>query len=131
MALHWDFKCKAGTVEAHPVWNGVQRDVTFNFYEGNALMITTFEYEKDGDRWYDMVWFFMDKEHARRCLGLKKCPDGTTNNMLDEQNITRITIYRNNCYQWKTLIDLFSRAIPNADIQILADDPDTRQSKEA
>ena len=111
MALRWDFNQKAGTVTEI---RG-QHEVTFNFYEGNALMIVLHEYEEDGEGYYDLQWFFCDEEHAKNCLGLVKGKD----NMFGEGNINRLTIYRDNCRQWKKLIDLFTKAFPKIKIELL------------
>lgn len=117
MALRWDFKQKAGIVTER---NGEQ-EVTHNFYEGNALMIVTHEYEKDGVEYYDMLWFFVGEDHAKNCLGLTKGHD----NMFGQDGIARLTIYREHCRQWKKLIDLFTRAFPKIAIEILDAEPAT------
>ena len=130
MALHWDFKCKAGIIEARQQQRDGEHDFTLTFYEGNALMITTYEYNDNGKDVYDMVWFFTGTDHAKRCLGLAKCDDGTKHNMLSDTNITRITIYRNNCRQWKTIVDLFTKAFPDIMIELMANDPNPYQPKE-
>lgn len=118
MALQWNFKKKAGTVTENR--NG--KEVTFNFYEGNALMIVTHEYEKDGEGYYDMQWFFIGEDHAKNCLGLTKGHD----NMFGTDGITRLTIYRENCRQWKKLIDLFTRAFPNIAIEMHNTEPEAQ-----
>lgn len=110
MALQWDFKQKSGTVTEIRD----SKEVTFNFYEGNALMIVLNEYERDGKEYYDLQWFFIGEDHARNCLGLSKGHD----NMFGEDSIARLTIYREHCRQWKKLIDLFTRAFPNIAIEI-------------
>ena len=110
MALHWDFRYKAGTVTQ--VQNG--HEFTANFYEGNSLMIVLYEYEKDGENLYDLLWFFMDEAHAKNCLGLSKGHD----NMFDADAITNLTIYRDHCRQWLTLVKLFTKAFPHIAIDI-------------
>ena len=116
MALNWSFKEKAGTVTE--IRDG--KEVTFNFYEGNALMIVTHEYERDGEGYYDMQWFFVGEDHAKNCLGLTKGQD----NMFGQDGIARLTIYRAHCRQWKKLIDLFTRAFPKIAIEIVASESD-------
>lgn len=120
MALNWSFKEKAGTVTEIRDGN----EVTFNFYEGNALMIVTHEYEQDGEQYYNMQWFFIGEDHAKNCLGLSKGHD----NMFGENGIARLTIYRAHCRQWKKIIDLFTRAFPNIMIEVLAAEPDAERS---
>ena len=110
MALQWSFTEKSGTVTE--VRGG--REITFNFYEGNAFMIVPHEYEQDGEQYWDMQWFFIGEDHAKNCLGLSKGHD----NMFGENGITRMTIYRAHCRQWKKIIDLFTRAFPNIVIEV-------------
>ena len=118
MALQWDFKRKSGTVTE----KRGEREVTFNFYEGNALMIVPYEYEKDGEGYYDMQWFFIGEDHAKNCLGLSKGHD----NMFGADGITRLTIYREHCRQWKKLVDLFTRAFPNIAIEMRNTEPEAQ-----
>lgn len=106
--------------------NGSDKGFLLSFYEGNAYMITLFEYKDDiGEDSYDMMWFFLDKEHAKRCLGLAKNADGEKGNILDDnsQIIDGITIYRNNCREWKSIADLFLQAFPDIQVTILNNDP--------
>lgn len=115
MALRWDFKEKSGTVTEMRD----EHEVTFNFYEGNALMIVTHEYENDGEQYYDMQWFFIGEDHAKNCLGLSKGHD----NMFGKNGITRMTIYRSHCRQWKKIVDLFSKAFPQIVIELRETEP--------
>ena len=91
MALQWDWNKKSGTVTQ--VYGG--KEYTSNFYEGNALMIVTNEFEENGVERYTVIWFFTGKDHAERCLGLQKCDDGTTTNMFERDGkVTRLVIYK-------------------------------------
>ena len=111
MALRWDFTEKAGTVTEK--CNG--KEATHNFYVGNAFMIVTHEFEEEGEERYTMLWFFIGEDHAKNCLGLSKGHD----NMFGNDGITRLTIYRDNCPNWKKIIDLFVKAFPKIAIELL------------
>ena len=116
MALHWDFRFKAGTVTEK---NG-DKTATFNFYVGNAFMIVTHEFvDDDGVEKYDMRWFFVGVDHAKNCLGLSKGHD----NMFGADGITSLTIYRDNCYCWKDIVKLFTKAFPDITITLYATEP--------
>lgn len=116
MALRWDFKEKAGTVTEIQLG----KEFTHNFYEGNALMIALYEYtEDDGTKMYDLMWFFCDEAHAKNCLGLKKNAQGEQSNMFGEDGITHLTIYREHCRQWQTIVNLFTKAFPHITIELL------------
>ena len=77
MAYNWNWNEKSGTF----TFDGY----TYNFYKGNGFMIVLDEFvmtekrmsvddtaEDIGKECYRVVWFFVDKQHAKRCLGLEK-----------------------------------------------------------
>ena len=115
MALQWDWNKKSGIVTQ--VYGG--KEYTSNFYVGNALMIVTNEFEEDGVERYTVIWFFTAKDHAERCLGLRKCDDGTQRNIFEQDGmVTRLTIYMEHCRHWQTLVELFTQAFPDITIDI-------------
>lgn len=99
------------------------RDFTYTLYKGNAFLIALYEYkDEDGTDMYQMSWFLLDKDHAKRCLGLEK----DTSNMFSEaENFIpkNMTLYRENCPHWKDVISLFTKACPDMPIMLLAKDP--------
>ena len=117
MALCWDFTKKAGIV-TEKLQDG--SSASFNFYEGNALMIVTNEFTEDGVERYNMRWFFIGDDHAKNCLGITKGHE----NMFGPGGITSLSIYRDNCRQWKKLVDYFTRAFPGITILLSASAPD-------
>lgn len=119
MALRWDFRCKAGTLTQ--VQDG--HEFTISFYEGNAFMIATYEFEENGVEKYDLMWFFVGEDHARRCLGIDKCDDGKKKNIYADQPFTSITLYRDNSRYWKKIADYFIKAFPDITVTILPHAP--------
>lgn len=71
MAITWDWNDKLGTVDVLDTFNN--KMFTNNLYRGNCLMIEVNEFtdDKGVDR-YNLHNFFMDKEHAKRILGLDR-----------------------------------------------------------
>ena len=125
MALQWDFNEKAGTVTQ--VYGG--KEYTSNFYEGNALMIVTNEFEENGKELYTVQWFFTDELHAKRCLGLAKCVDGTQHNMFAQDGaVKRMTVYKEHCRSWKKLVLLFLEAFGSLEIDIREKEPESERS---
>ena len=109
MALTWEWSKVAGTITE----NNYGKYVTFNFYEGNALMIVMYEYKDDeGKDMYNLHWFFCDEAHAKNCLGLAKGKE----NMFEPGQVKNITIYRDNCLQWEKIVKLFTKAFPEIEI---------------
>ena len=108
MAYNWDFNCKSGEITV----DGVTR----NFYKGNGFMIILDEWkhEETGDDMYHVVWFFTDKDHAKRCLGLTK---GSYD--IFEGNVEKIRIFKDHCPNWKDIVDLFTKSQPNIVIELL------------
>ena len=107
MAIRWDFNHKGGTVTQ-------EKGGTHNWYEGNALMIVLNEWKEKDSEYYSMYWFLADKEHAKNCFGLSKEHE----NIFSDDPITEITISRENCYQWKELVALLTKAFPNVTIEL-------------
>lgn len=115
--LSYDCKNVSGTVTMNE--NGTEN--TFKWYQGNALMIVVREYEKDGETYHDLMWFFIGKDHARNCLGLAKTGVAKGHsNMFGENGITKLTINRKYASEWKTIVDLFTKAFPEIEITIAA-----------
>ena len=121
--LRWNFKEKAGTVTQKIAQKDGEQEWTFNFYEGNAFMITTYEYEEDGQERYQMQWFFADERHAKICLGQSKGSDGTKKNIFDSDSITQLTLYRDHCREWSKIASLFAKAFPKIRIERLGAEP--------
>ena len=106
MALNWEWAYQAGEV----YHNGK----AYPFYKGNAFMICLNEYKdkETGDDMYNMQWFLVDKDHAKRALGLAKNGDDKYSNIF-EGKIDKIVIYKETCDNWKDIIDLFTKAFDN------------------
>ena len=122
MALTWQWNKLSGTITE----NNYGKDVTFNFYEGNALMIVLHEYTNgEGEDVYDLHWFFCDEAHAKNCLGLAKGKD----NMFEPDQVKRLEIYRENCPQWEKIVKLFTKAFPNVEIIIRAKKEESADGK--
>ena len=114
MSLIWEWKKQSGTI-TQKIGN---KEQTFTWYEGNAMMIVLYEYTNEsGEDMYQMGWFFDDEEHAKRCLGLVKGKDCSL------EGITSLTIYRENSRQWEKITKLFTRAFPDIAITILPKAP--------
>ena len=87
MALQWSFKERIGT------WKIFHKNigwVTYNLYKGNAFKIMLYEYEKDGEQYYDLFDFWADKQHMKNCLGQASGYDF----IYEDWDINKITLYR-------------------------------------
>ena len=113
MALCWNFKEKGGTITT-------EKTGTKNWYEGNALMIVLNEWTEEGKDWHSLAWFFLDKEHAKNCLGLNP-KQGYSENMFEaeDDSITELVIYRKNCRHWKDLMSVIMKVYPEAKIVLM------------
>ena len=63
--------------------------------------------------------FFMDENHGKIMLGLKKGSDGKKENYMDE--VRKITLYKNKCTEWKKIMAMFAEAFNKIDIEIRSD----------
>ena len=119
MAYNWNWDCKSGEF----TFKGYK----YNFYQGNGFMIVLDEFvmtenrltvddEADdvGKECYRVVWFFVDKDHAKQCLGI-----GKGNYDMFEGNVEKITIFKDKCSNWKDIVELFTKTQPNIVIEIL------------
>ena len=112
MAYNWDFNHKAGEI--------TYNDQTYNFYKGNGFMIVLNEWrdEKKQKDMYNVVWFFLDKDHIKRCLGLVKGYDD-----MFEGLVQKIVIYKDDCANWKDIVDLFTKTQKDIVIEIYPTNP--------
>lgn len=124
MSVNWSWKEKAGTV-TQVLTNGEER--TQYWYVGNAYMVVPFEYKENGKDMYMLDWFFVDKEHAMRCLGLMKNANGTTRNIFGDRGITQFTVYMDRCRHWKVIAALFRKAFPDIPITVYGKAPVTER----
>jgi len=106
----------------------IQKDMEFelNLYAygtSNCFLCAFYEYEdtETHKTMEQMQWFFMDERHGKIMLGLQKGNDGTKENYLSE--ITKITLYKNKCVDWKKLMTMFAQAFDKITIEILAEQP--------
>lgn len=116
MALNWNWNEKIGELTITETLNKECREFTYNLYEGNAFLILIREWDEDGEKMYSMNSFFLDKTHAKNCLGLTK----GYNNILDRRysTVTKIRINKTVSKNWKDIVMLFAQAFDNIDIQI-------------
>lgn len=125
MSLNWNWKNKCGELVVVQERNGEPHEFTLSLYEGNALLIMLYEYkDKEGTDMYDMFSFFVDKTHAKKCLGLQKNGDGELINLFDEdwQKFTKIRLNKAKSRNFKDIVELFSKAFDNITIEIYTEE---------
>lgn len=79
MAVTWDWKCKCGEIKIEFMNSkGEWQKNKFSLYSGgNCWLVMLYEYKKDGEDYYNLQGFFIDKTHMNRCLGLAKGHDNS------------------------------------------------------
>lgn len=115
MSLNWEWNRKCGTVTQ----TIGRKDYTFDWYEGNALMIAICEFTENGTEKYQLQWFFCDEGHAKNCLGLSKGHEC----IFDDGMVKSLTIYRENSRHWEKIVKLFAKAFPDIEITVKAKAP--------
>lgn len=111
--LNWDWDKKVGTID---IFN-YDEVRTYQLYQGNAFLIMLWEYEEDGKELWSMHNFFVDKEHAKNCLGLTKGFDNIFNKKLYQ--IRKIRINKAKYRYTKDLVDMLIKAFDNISIEIV------------
>lgn len=124
MAYNWEWAHKMGEI-FYDKWH-------CNLYEGNGYMIAIDEWiatednpsadVKKGDNCYRVCWFFCDKDHMKRCLGLVK---GSYD--MFEGNVDKLIIYKDECNHLKDIVDMFTKTQPNIVIEIHPTNPDKKK----
>lgn len=100
MALTWDWKKKVGEF----TYNGY----TVNLYEGNAFLIAIDEFRENGEDKYNLVWYLLDKQHAKMFMGLNDVKYDTFGGKVE-----RIVLYMDTCKNWKDILELFGKTQKN------------------
>lgn len=125
MSLNWNWDSKIGEMiieQCRGVGDEiVSKEYTLSLYEGNAFLIMLYEYKnEEGEEVYDMFSFFVDKPHAKRCLGLQKNGDGELVNIFNEdwQKCLKLRLNKKKSRNWKDVIALFAQAFDNLTIEI-------------
>lgn len=78
----------------------------------NCFLATVYEAKDE----YQLQWFFMDESHGKRMLGLTKNYNGEKENCLLE--VTKLTLYKSKCANWKKIMIMFAQAFDNLTIEI-------------
>ena len=87
----------------------------------NCFLCAVFEYEdpETHKTMEQLQWFFMDEEHGKIMLGLKKGSNGKKENYMNEMQ--KLTLYKNACTDWQKIMTLFAKAFDKIDIEIRGD----------
>lgn len=115
MALQWDWDKKIGTID---IFN-YDEVRTYQLYQGNAFLIILYEYNENGKDKYSMHGFFVDKEHAKNCLGITKGYDNIYNT--EYEQIRKIRINKAKYRYTKELVDMLVKAFDNITIEIVSE----------
>lgn len=120
MAIEWDWNRKIGTATLQ------QGEKTFelDLYQGNSFLIMINEWTDDeGTDKYELVSFFVRKDHAKNCLGLNK-KGGYTENILDREwsKITKVRINKARYSYTKDLVTMLVQAFDNLIIEIYTEE---------
>ena len=133
MSVNWSWNNKCGEIffeqkhqkDGSDEWE--TKEYSVQLYEGNAFMIMLYEWEENGKGMYNMYSFFIDEDHAKRCLGLKKNGDGELCNMFEGglDTFTKIRINKAKSRHWKKIVSIFAQAFSNITIEIFTDDSES------
>lgn len=123
--LRWEWNEKIGEVEMVEFdKDNTPHHFTLDLYQGNAYLIIIHNYkDEDGTDMYNMVGFFLDKYHAKNCLGLNK-KEGYTENIYNKKwsKWTKVTLNKRKYRYTKELVGMLTEAFDTIDIQIYSEE---------
>lgn len=127
MSLNWEWNEKCGEITLEQYRNdlGETKKFPLTLYKGNAFLIMLHEFkdEESGEDMYNMAGFFLDKEHAKNCLGLnKKRGYGDNIYQTDYQRISKLRINKNKYPYTKDLVQMFVQAFDNITIEVVSEE---------
>lgn len=126
MALRWDWNNKCGELTFSQNYKGEEyREFTVNLYQGNAVLIMLYEYKdkETGEDLYSMWNFFVDTDHMKICLGLKKDSDGKKENLFNDDRCRFLKVRLNkakNSY-WKEIVTALATAFDDLTIELYSE----------
>ena len=122
MALNWNWSEKCGEATLECKINGVEKEYTLDLYQGNAYLIFISNYEEDGQAMYNVWSFWVDKDHAKNCLGIGKNKEFTTN-MYEEgwRRITKFRFDKDKTRHFADIISLIAKTFNNISIEIYSE----------
>lgn len=119
MALNWSWNEKCGEAILKQTVDG-EREFKLSLYNGNAYLIFVREFEEDGVEKYEVYSFWVDKDHAKRCLGLEK----GSYNIYNEgwSKIIKFRIDKKRCRKATEIIGLITKAFDDIEIELYSED---------
>ena len=115
MALQWDWDEKIGEVTVEETFNGETRQIVESLYEGNAFLIFINEWEEGEKKMYSLCNFFLDKVHAKNCLGLVA---GKRNMFTGYMTIKKLRIDKSRSRNYKDIVAMFAQAFNDITIEL-------------
>lgn len=123
--LRWDWNEKVGEATFVRTFKDEDPKVyTTGLYVGNAYLIFIYEYKEDGKDKYSLSGLFVDKTHMNRCLGIdKKYKQTYGKNMYEESydKLTKIRLNKKKCDHTREIVDAFTKAFDNINIEIYSE----------
>lgn len=120
MALTWTWKDKYGEMisEFRNPTTGEVVERKVDLYVGNCLMVAIYNYEENGKKMYSLDSFFVDNDHAKRCLGLDK--KYGKDNMYDDgiSKVVKLRIDKSKYSKAEKLIGLFVKAFDELTVEL-------------
>lgn len=131
MALNWLWSEKCGELTFSQNYKGEEyKEFTVDLYQGNALLIMIYPYKENGEDWYSMWGWFLDKGHMKRCLGLEKSSDGTKENLYNRDGCRFLKIRLNKAKNryWKDIVTSLAMAFDDLTIELYSEKEENNEA---
>lgn len=116
MSLNWNWSEKCGEL----IFEERGKEFKYNLYKGNAYLIFVAEFEEDGVERYTVASFWVDKAHAKRCLGLEKGTDNIYDN--GWQKVKKFRINKKKHSKAAEIVGLLAKAFDEIDIEVYSEE---------
>lgn len=120
MALYWNWNEKCGEAVLRQTINGKEKEFTLNLYQGNAYLIFISEYKEDDNDVYNVWSFWIDRNHAKNCLGVsgKDCHNIYTS---EWQTISKFRLNKDKLNHFADIVSLIAKGFDNVAIEIYSE----------
>lgn len=121
MALNWKWDEKCGEAIMKYDHDGEEKEYVLDLYQGNAYMIFIATYEENGKQMYNVWSFWVDKDHAKNCLGIGKDKDCYNIYAEGWRTITKFRFDKSKTKYFADIVSMIAKAFDDITIEVYSE----------